>query len=63
MGVFIILFHSLFILKIFIDSLWKCLKHREHKEETLLYFFLKFLFIIVVLGVHCDIYESSYNIS
>jgi hypothetical protein len=22
-----------------------------------------FIFIIVVLGVHCDIYQSSYNIS
>jgi hypothetical protein len=26
-------------------------------------YFLEFIFIIVELGVHCDIYKISYNIS
>jgi hypothetical protein len=27
------------------------------------FLFQKFIFIIVLLGVHCDVYKSSYNIS
>jgi hypothetical protein len=34
-------------------------------KYVLLFFFKLFiyLFIIIALGVHCDIYQSSYNIS
>jgi hypothetical protein len=32
-------------------------------KKTLSYFEVFYFFIIVVLGVHCDIYKSSYNIS
>jgi hypothetical protein len=28
-----------------------------------IYSFIEVLYIIVVLGVHCDIYKSSYNVS
>jgi hypothetical protein len=53
-----------------IASLWHFHVHRYYKPNWFLSIFLLstlapffFYYIIVVMGVHCDIYKSSYNIS